>query len=380
MTGEKSAGSPGLGHGRATEVRVDLQAITHNARRLAAIAGVPLMAVIKADAYGHGAEMVARAALDGGAAALGVATLGEALRLRDAGIDAPILGLGYTDPANADVMAARAITCSIFDPEVGAELAARARALGKDIVAHVKVDTGMGRLGVAPGDTLPLLRALAAMPGLQVEGIYTHFATADSADETFTREQIAIFDAVLDEAEAAGLRPPIAHAANSAGTLRHPAARYDLVRCGIALYGLDPDPDTPKPLDFKPALSLVTRIAQVKDLPTGASVSYGRRWRAARPARIATLPVGYADGIRRMPAWREALVGGRRAAIVGRICMDYCMLDVTDIPEVQLGDEVVLFGRQGAETISLEEVASWLGTIPYEVACAITERVPHIAV
>lgn len=380
MTVEKSAGSPGLGHGRATEVRVDLRAITHNARRLVAIAGVPLMAVIKADAYGHGAEVVARAALDGGATALGVATLGEALRLRDAAIDAPILALGYTDPANAETLAARSITCSIFDAEVGAELGARARALGKDIVAHVKVDTGMGRLGAAPKDTLPLLRALAGMPGLQIEGIYTHFATADSADETFTREQIAIFDGVLAEAEAAGLRPPIAHAANSAGTLRHPSARYDLVRCGIALYGLDPDSETPKPEDFRPALSLVTRIAQIKTLPAGASVSYGRRWTAARPARIATLPVGYADGIRRAPAWREALVGGRRAPIVGRICMDYCMLDVTDVPGIEGGDEVILFGRQGTEIITLEEVAGWLGTIPYEVACAITERVPHIAV
>ncbi|MEO6061276.1 MAG: alanine racemase [Thermoflexales bacterium] len=364
------------GHGRATELRVDLQAITHNARRLAAIAGVPLMAVIKADAYGHGAERVARAALDGGAAALGVATLGEALRLRDAAIDAPILALGYTDPDNAETLAARAITCSIFDAEVGAALAARAQALGKDIIAHVKVDTGMGRLGVAPEDALPLLRALASMPGLQVEGLYTHFATADSADETFTRAQIAVFDGLLAEAEAAGLRPPIVHAANSAGTLRHPRARYDLVRCGIALYGLDPDPDTPKPSDFQPALGLITRVAQVKDLPAGASVSYGRRWYATRPSRIATLPIGYADGISRVPAWREALVGERRAPIVGRICMDYCMLDVTDIPGVERGDEVVMFGRQGDGQITVEEVAGWLGTIPYEITCALTERVP----
>ena len=290
------------GHGRATELRVDLSAITHNARRLAEIAGVPLMAVIKADAYGHGAEMVARAALDGGAAALGVATVGEALRLRDAAIEAPILALGYTDPDNAEAIARRAITCSIFDVEVGAQLAEAARAIGREIVVHVKVDTGMGRLGAQPEDVPPLLRALADLPGLTVEGLYTHFATADSADETFTREQIGRFDALLLEVTAAGLRPPIVHAANSAGTLRHPRARYDLVRCGIALYGLDPDPDTPKPADFRPALSLVTRVAQVKDLAAGAPVSYGRRWYAARPSRIATLPIGYADGVRRVPA------------------------------------------------------------------------------
>ena len=373
---DRIAERPHPGHGRATELRVDLSAITHNARRLAEIAGVPLMAVIKADAYGHGAEMVARAALDGGAAALGVATVGEALRLRDAGLEAPILALGYTDPDNAEAIARRAITCSIFDAEVGAQLAEAARAIGREIVVHVKVDTGMGRLGAQPEDVLPLLRALADMPGLTVEGLYTHFATADSADETFTREQIDCFDALLLEVTAAGLRPPIVHAANSAGTLRHPRARYDLVRCGIALYGLDPDPDTPKPADFQPALSLVTRVAQVKDLPAGASVSYGRRWYAAHPSRIATLPIGYADGVRRVPAWQEALVGGQRAPIVGRICMDYCMLDVTDIPGVARGDEVVMFGRQGNERITVEEVAGWLGTIPYEVTCALSDRVP----
>jgi alanine racemase len=364
------------GHGRATELRVDLSAITYNARRLAEIAGVPLMAVIKADAYGHGAEMVARAALDGGAAALGVATVGEALRLRDAAIDAPILALGYTDPDNAEVIARRAITCSIFDAEVGAQLAEAARSLGREIVVHVKVDTGMGRLGAQPEEVLPLLRALANTPGLTVEGLYTHFATADSADETFTQEQIERFDTLLTRVTAAGLRPPIVHAANSAGTLRHPRARYDLVRCGIALYGLDPDSDTPKPDDFQPALSLVTRVAQIKDLPAGASVSYGRRWYSSRASRIATLPIGYADGVRRVPAWREALVGGQRAPIVGRICMDYCMLDVTDIPGIQRGDEVVMFGRQGDGRITVEEVAGWLGTIPYEVTCALSERVP----
>ncbi|HQY24644.1 MAG TPA: alanine racemase [Thermoflexales bacterium] len=373
---DQIAERPHPGHGRATELRVDLGAITHNARRLAEIAGVPLMAVIKADAYGHGAEMVARAALDGGAAALGVATVGEALRLRDAAIDAPILALGYTDPDNAEAIALRAVTCSIFDAEVGAQLAEAARAMGREIVVHVKVDTGMGRLGAQPEDTLPLLRALAGMPGLTVEGLYTHFATADSADEAFTREQIDRFDALLAEVTAAGLRPPLVHAANSAATLRHPRARYDLVRCGIALYGLDPDPDTPKPADFKPALSLITRVAQIKDLPAGASVSYGRRWYAGRASRIATLPIGYADGVRRVPAWREALVGGQRVPIVGRICMDYCMLDITDIPGVARGDEVVMFGRQGDEQITVEEVAGWLGTIPYEVTCALSERVP----
>lgn len=367
------------GAGRATELRVDLSAITYNARRLGEIARVPLMAIIKADAYGHGAEAVARAALDGGATALGVATLGEALRLRKAGLTVPLLALGYTDPASADRLAEAAITCTIFDAETGAALAAYGRAIGRDIVAHVKIDTGMGRLGARPEDALPLLRALRGMPGLRVAGLYTHFATADSADETYTREQIAVFDAILAQAAAEGVRPPTVHAANSAATLRHPSTRYDLVRCGIALYGLDPDPNTPKPADFRPALSLVTRVVQVKDLPAGASVSYGRRWVASRPSRIATLPIGYADGLRRVPAWREALIAGRRAPIVGRICMDYCMLDVTDIPGVARDDEVVLFGRQGGDAITLEEAAGWLGTIPYEVACAITERVPHIA-
>lgn len=371
---------------RPTWVQVDLDAIGHNVRRLRAIAGVPLIAVLKADAYGHGAVRVGRAALAAGAAMLAVATLGEARALRAAGIAAPILVLGYTPPWQARAAAQLGVTCTVFDMDTAQALAEAAAALGREVRAHVKVDTGMARLGLQPHETLPFLRALrdrglvAARRdagGLVIEGLYTHFATADDADETFAREQLRRFRAALAEVEAAGLRPPIVHAANSAGLLRFPEARFDMVRAGIAIYGLSPSAATPLPPDFRPGLSFHSEVAQVKELPPRAPVSYGRAYLTSAPTRIATIPVGYADGMRRSPPWREVLVRGRRAPVVGRITMDYAMLDVTGIPDVRRGDPVVLIGRQGEEQITAEEVAGWLGTISYEVVSTILPRVPR---
>ncbi|MBX7213524.1 MAG: alanine racemase [Thermoflexales bacterium] len=367
------------GQGRPTEARIDLGALRHNAAALAARAGVPLMAVVKANGYGHGAVLAAKAALAGGARWLGVATAGEALQLRAAGLHAPTLVLGWCEADNAAALVEHDIACTIAEVGIAEGLAARAAAQGGRVAVHLKVDTGMNRLGVRPEDALDALQRLRALPGLRLEGLYTHFATADAADERDTRAQLAAFNAVVAATAAAGLRPTWVHASNSAATLRHPAARFDLVRCGIALYGIDPDVETPAPPELRPALSLVTRVTQVKTIPAGAAVSYGGRWRATRPSRIATLPIGYADGLRRVPAWREVLLRGRRAPIVGRICMDYCMVDVTELPDAQTGDEVVLLGSQGNERIRIEDVAGWLGTIPYEVACALGGRVPRVA-
>jgi alanine racemase len=362
---------------RPTWVQIDLDAIAHNVRRLRAIAGVPLMATLKADAYGHGALRVARTALASGAAALAVATLGEARALREAGIAAPILIFGYTPPWQAREAVALDLTCTLFDHDGARALAEAAAALERPAKAHIKSDTGMGRLGLPPEQVGPFLRALRALPQLRIEGLYTHFASADSPDETFAQAQLTRFQRLLAELEAAGLRPPIAHAANSAALLRFPAARFDMVRPGIACYGLRPSADTPLPPDFRAALAFHTEIAQVKAVPAGTPISYGGAFVTGRPALIATIPAGYADGLRRSPPWREVLVRGQRAPIVGRICMDYAMLDVTDIPQVKRGDPVVLIGAQGGDTITAGEVAEWLGTIAYEVVSTILPRVPR---
>jgi alanine racemase len=375
---------------RPTWVRVDLDAIAHNVRRLRAIAGVPLMAVLKADAYGHGAVRVARTAIASGTTALAVATLGEARALREADITVPVLVLGYTPPWQAREAVFLGITCTVFDLDVARALAEAATALQRVATIHIKVDTGMARLGLPPDQVVPFLQALhagdlqttptnkhVAHPRLSVEGLYTHFATADSADETFARQQLRVFSAVLAEVIAAGLRPPIVHAANSAALLRFPDTRFDMVRAGIACYGLNPSAATPLPADFRPALSFHTEIAQVKAHPPGAPISYGGVFVTQHHSLIATIPVGYADGLRREPAWRAVLVRGQRAPIVGRICMDYAMIDVTKIAGVKRGDPVVLIGTQGAEQISADEVANWLGTINYEVVSTILPRVPR---
>ena len=365
---------------RPTWLQIDLDAIAHNIRRLRTIAGVPLMVTLKADAYGHGAVRVAHTALASGAAALAVATLSEARTLRDSGITAPILVFGYTPPWQARAAVALGVICTLFDRDTAYALAEAAAALGRTAQAHIKVDTGMARLGLAPSDTPPFLRALRDLPHaeqLRVEGIYTHFASADGPDLASTSAQLERFTQLLNLLAAQGLRPPIAHAANSAALLRLPAARLDMVRPGIACYGLAPAPTIPLPADFCPALSFHTEVAQVKELPAGAPVSYGGTYITERPTLLATIPVGYADGLRRAPPWRDVLVRGQRAPIVGRICMDYAMLDVTDIPGVRRGDTVTLIGRQGNDMITADEVAGWLGTISYEVVATILPRVPR---
>ncbi|HEX6290857.1 MAG TPA: alanine racemase [Herpetosiphonaceae bacterium] len=365
---------------RPTWLEIDLDAIADNTRRIQAIVGphVRLMTTLKADAYGHGAVRVARTVVQQGVFALAVATLGEAVVLREAAITAPILILGYTPPWQVREALRHGVRLTVFDTDVAREISAAAQELQVPAIVHVKVDTGMARLGLQPPEVLPFLHYLRELPGITVEGLFTHFATADSADERFAREQLRRFDAMLRTIEAESLRPPLVHAANSAAILRFPAAHYDLVRPGLALYGLSPSAETPISSGFRPALSFKTEIAQVKTLPPGSPVSYGGAFVTQRVSRIATIPVGYADGFRRSPSWRCVLLHGQRVPVVGRVAMDYAMLDVTDVPGVCSGDEVVLIGRQGAECISVEEVADWLGTINYEVIATILPRVPRM--
>jgi alanine racemase len=367
--------------GRPTWVEIDLNAIAHNVRSMAQLVGpdVEVMAVLKADGYGHGAIKTARTALNNGASWLGVACLGEAIELRRAGMDAPILSLGFTPPWQAREAVLHDVTAAVFSIEVAEALSRAAADLGRVARVHVKVDTGMGRLGLMPEDVLPFVRALSRLDRLDVDGIFTHFSVADEADLSYTLWQKEQFDGVLDELRREGLLPRHAHAANSAATLRLPESRYTMVRPGIALYGLNPSADAPCPAGFRPALAFKCQVAQVKEMSPGRAVGYGRAFVTERASRIAVVPVGYADGFRRSPThWGEVLVRGRRAPIVGRVCMDQTMIDVTDIPGVRQGDEVVLIGRQGDERITVDEVAQQLGTINYEVVSEILARVPRV--
>ncbi|ABY35012.1 MAG TPA: alanine racemase [Chloroflexus aurantiacus] len=363
--------------GRPTWVHLDLTAIADNVRALRNHAGVPLMVVLKGDGYGHGAARVARAALQAGAEMLAVATLGEGRALRAQGIAAPILVLGYTPPWQAAEAIRLDLMLTLFDDDTAQALHAAALECGRPARVHVKVDTGMARLGLSPAEVAPFLSRLRELPGIEPVALYTHFARADEADPTPTEQQLARFQAVLADLTAAGLRPPCVHAANSAATLRFPATHFDMVRPGLACYGLAPGAAAPLLPGMRPALSFYTEVAQVKDHPAGTPISYGGTFVTARPSRIATIPVGYADGLRRSPPWREVLIRGQRAPIVGRICMDYAMVDVTDIPGVRRGDAVTIIGRQGDAVIGVDEIAGWLGTISYEVLTGILPRVPR---
>ena len=371
-----------LSPARPTWVEIDLEAIAGNVRRVAEIIGpeVAIMAVLKADAYGHGAVKVARTALNNGARLMGVACLGEALALRQAGIAAPILVLGYTPPWQAREMVLHDVTATLFSLDVARALSRAAVELRGVARAHLKVDTGMGRLGLLPDQAADFVRQARELPGLELEGVFTHFSSADELDRAYTLAQLAAFREVLRAVEEAGVSPRWVHAANSAALLTLPESRFNLVRLGIAMYGLDPSPEVGCPPGFRPALSFKTTIAQVKALPAGSAISYGRAYHTAGPARIAVIPVGYADGFRRGPAhWGEVLVRGRRAPLVGRVCMDQTMIDVTAIPDAREGDEVVLIGQQGADRLTAEDVARRLGTINYEVISEILARVPRVS-
>ena len=368
------------GHDRPAWVEIDLGAIASNLRAIrTAVAPASVMAVLKADAYGHGAVRVARTVLAGGATFLATAVLTEASTLREAGIDAPILVLGHTPPWQARTAVRLGVAMTLFDFDGAHHLSEAAIAYGRKVPVHLKVDTGLHRIGLGSSEVVAFARTVSAMPGLVIEGLYTHLATADDADETFAQQQLSRFNAVIDEWREASLpRPRYVHALNSAGALRFPEARFDLVRPGIALYGIDPGPETPLPATFRPALSLKTRIAQIRVVDAGETVSYGRAWMATSATRIGILPIGYGDGLRRGPStWGNVLVRGRRAPLVGRVCMDMCMVDLNDSPDARPGDEVVLIGRQGMQSITADDVAHQSGTSAYEVVCQILARVPR---
>jgi alanine racemase len=363
---------------RSVWAEIDLAAITHNVKAIKSkLSGkTKFCAVVKADAYGHGAVAVARTALEAGADRLAVAIVGEAVELRKAGFRVPILVLGSTPACQAVLVADNHITQTIFTMDAARSLSAAAVAAGVKVKVHIKVDTGMGRIGITPGDAGHFAAAVKALPGLEIEGVFSHFACSDSLDKTYTYEQFRCFKDATARIEAQGIRIPIKHIANSAALLEMPETHLDMVRPGIILYGLWPSNEVRREIELRPAMKLKAQVGFVKQMPAGASISYGRSYYTKRLSTIATLPVGYADGWARILANKaQVVIHGERAPLVGRVCMDQCMVDVTNIREVKTGDEAVLFG--GAE-LPVEEIADHMGTINYEIVCMIGKRVPRL--
>ncbi len=361
---------------------IDLSAIAHNVRALKALTapGTAFMAVVKADGYGHGAVPVARAALSAGATHLGVATVDEALTLREAGFSAPIQVL--SEPPAIDRRRRFSITASC-PRSTPRSSPTRSRALRPrvGVVApfHLKVDTGMNRIGVRAEDAPRFAAGLAGRAALRLEGTFTHFATADVPQDWDVDRQLERFGHALEGMRTEGVSPGLVHAANSPATILYPDSHFAMVRCGIALYGLHPSQHTRGRIDLRPAMAVKARTTLVKRVPMGEGVSYGLTWQAASPAEVATLPLGYADGVHRVLSNRmEVLVGGKRAKQVGRVCMDQFMVEVPRGVTAARGDEFVLVGEQGAERISMDEMAETAGTINYEVACAFGMRLPRV--
>lgn len=365
---------------RPTWLNIDMDAVANNVQKIKSMLAddVALLAVVKANAYGHGAVAVSTTALLNGANYLGVASINEAMELREAGISAPILILGYTPAWAAELVVRYGVTVNLYDIDLARHFDRTAREMDQRITAHVKIDTGMGRLGILPETVTTFFRAIAKLENIDVEGVFTHFSVADT-DANYTEYQINAFNHALETLAAGGYQFKYTHAANAPGLFNHQSAHYSMVRAGIALHGLQPDPKTLLPEGFRPALSWKTTVAQVKRLPAGSYVGYGNTYRTRNAENIAVIPVGYADGFRRAPRhWGYVLVKGQRAPIVGRVSMDMTMINVTEIDDVKIGDEVVLIGQQGDEIITAEDAAERLGTSNYEVVSTILARVPRV--
>jgi alanine racemase len=362
--------------GRPVWAEIDLDALADNVRLLKSQAnGAALLAVVKANAYGHGAVAVARAALAAGADRLGVICVDEGEQLRQAGITAPILVMGHTSAGEAQRLASLSLTPSLVSDQMALALARMASERGIEMPVHLKVDTGLNRYGLPPSEAADLGRWLRGLDGIRVEGLFTHFASADEGDKSYTLEQHRLFLSVAEQLDWV----PIRHVSNTAALLDMPDMSLEMVRPGLGIYGCYPSRQVERSLPLRPVLSLKGRVARLSSLAPGESVSYGRTWRAPRPSLIGLVMCGYADGLPRALSNRgSVLVRGRRAPIVGRVCMDMCMVDLSDIPDVAVDDEVVIIGRQGEEEISADEVAELCDTTSYEILCGISARVPRL--
>jgi alanine racemase len=356
---------------------VDLGAVEGNVRALKSLIGpkTMLMAVVKADGYGHGSVEIAKAALAAGADRLGVSTVDEGLTLRRAGITAPVLVLVEPPPASAGLLVRESLTPALYSREFAIALSKAASVAQTTVGFHLKVNTGLNRIGVEHGEASAFVESLTGLPGIGMEGVFTHFATAEVPGDWELERQIERFAACIRAMRDHRIDPGIVHAANTAATVLRPEARLDMVRCGIALYGLHPGDATRAKIDLTPAMTVKARVTQVRRIAMGEGVSYGFTYHAPAPATIATLPLGYADGVRRgLSNEMKVLVGGVECRQVGRVCMDQLMLEVPRGLEVRVGDEAIVVGMQGTARATMEDQAAVLGTINYEVACGYGAR------
>lgn len=373
---------------KRTWAEVSLDNLEHNYRAIKnhIPEGCRFLGVMKADAYGHGAVPLSHALCELGAEYLAVSNLEEAIQLRRGGVRAPMLILGYTPASFADTMVFMDITQEVHSLEYAKELDTALAGTNYILNVHLKLDTGMTRIGFFAYDherTLPELLEVCGLPHLHVEGVFTHFCVADSKapeDEAFTRTQYARFTAMLDALAAHGIRPELRHCASSGATILYPELALDMVRPGIATYGHAPSEDAEGILDLRPLMTVRTTVAQLREIPAGTSISYGRTYTAERDMRVAVLPIGYADGLLRSLSGKVSFrIQGRMARSVGRICMDMCMVDVSEIPGIRVGDEAALFGYDTDGTLlPCERIAQQAGTISYEILCGISKRIPRI--
>jgi alanine racemase len=365
-----------------TWVEVNLDAIAQNIKNIKKLIGEKkeLMAVVKGNAYGHDILEVSPVVLENGATRLAVARLEEAIFLRKAGITVPILVLGLPLKQQTEFLVSYDITPAVCEFEIIEKLSESAVQMNKMTKIHLKVDTGMGRIGIFPYDVLRFIKRMKALKNVEIEGIFTHFSVADEKDKFYTEEQFRKFIEILTILEKEGIKIPIKHVGNSATLLDLPHMWLDMVRPGIAIYGLYPSKEVKKTINLIPAQQFKTKIVFIKELPLGESISYGRTYITKRRMRVASLPVGYADGYNRLLSNQgEVLVRGQRVPIIGRVCMDQCMIDVTNLTQVEIGDEVVLWGRQGEEMITVEEIAQKIRTINYEIVhMPDKKRVPKL--
>lgn len=362
---------------RAARAIIDLRAISRNVAEIRKKIGNKrgLMAVVKADGYGHGAVEVSWAALRSGADSLGVALPEEGQQLREVGIEAPILVVGLVQPEEAYKVVRFRLSQAVASVKLLEALDHEAGKASTRVNVHVKLDTGMGRIGVNPDDAVSFVRKVKSFKNLNLEGLFSHFSSADERDKTFSERQLQLFDQTIANLQLAGIEVPQKHMANSAAILDFPQSYYDIVRPGIIIYGLYPSREVSHSIELKPAMTFKTKISQVKVVPRGTPLSYGRTFTTKGRTTVATLPVGYADGYSRLLSNRgEVLIKGHRAPVIGTICMDMCMVDVSSIEDVRPGDEVILFG----EELSVDELAAKIGTINYEIVCGVSKRVPRI--
>lgn len=364
-----------------TEAEVDLEALDYNYHQLRQLVppAVKFLAVVKADAYGHGAVLVSKRLEELGTDFLGVATVKEGAELREGGVHKPILVLSGVYQEEVEAVLAYHLIPMLYRLEIAEALSAAAGKQGTKVPVHIKVDTGMGRIGVLAEEAVAFMNRVRKLENLEIEGIASHFSTADEGNSSFAAEQLERFSRTIEEMKRLNINPPFCHIANSAGLVNLPSAHFTVVRPGIMLYGSYPSPSLKANISLRQVMSWKSRIADLKKVPEGYPISYGRTFVTQRPSIIAAIPVGYADGYHRLFSNRgEVLIKGKRAPVVGRVCMDWTMMDVTDIPGVAVGEEVVLMGSQLGQEITPEEMGEWMGTISYEILCAVGKRVRRI--